>query len=187
MCDFPILDDKFLVQERNSKPKRSKQNRFMCTPITNTEIFPFTEPEYSFGQKVKTDDSYIGYIVGLDFYPETGTWSYGVYLLDRKQEVTEEIWYEAEQLQALDSKFNLLFAPLIYSQISSSKKLPFTEPEYTFGQQVKTEDSYIGYIVGIDFYPRTSTWSYGVYLSNPKQELNEEIWYETEQLTVRHG
>jgi hypothetical protein len=65
--------------------------------------------------------------------------------------------------------------------------LPFTEPEYTFGQQVKTEDSYIGYIVGIDFYPRTSTWSYGVYLSNPKQELNEEIWYETSQLTVRHG
>jgi hypothetical protein len=52
---------------------------------------------------------------------------------------------------------------------------------------VKTEDSYIGYIVGIDFYPRTSTWSYGVYLSNPKQELNEEIWYETGQLTVRHG
>ncbi len=187
MCDFPILDNKFPVQERNSKLKRSKQNSFMCTPITNTEKFPFTEPEYSFGQKVKTDDSYIGYIFGLDFYPETGTWSYGIYLSECKQDVTEEIWYEAEQLEALDSKFNLLFAPLIYTQISSSKKLPFTEPEYTFGQQVKTDDSYIGYIVGIDFYPRTSTWSYGVYLSNPKQDVTEEIWYETAQLTVRHG
>lgn len=69
----------------------------------NTQLLQFTQPEHSFGQKVKTEDGYIGYIVGLDFYPETSTWSYGVYLLNRKQEVIEEIWYEANELKVLTS------------------------------------------------------------------------------------
>lgn len=157
----------------------------MYNPITNSNLFQFTQPEHSFGQKVKTDDCYIGYIVGLDFYPETSTWGYGVYLLDRQQELTEEIWYEASQLKVLNSTSDTLPAQLSYSDITNIKLFQFTQPEYSFGQKVKTDDRYIGYVVGLDFYPKTSTWSYGVYLSNCKQELIEEIWYETTQLSER--
>ena len=70
----------------------------MHSHIINTELFQFTQPEYKFGQKVETEDSYIGYVVGLDFYPKTNTWSYGVYLFNRKQELIEEIWYDTEQI-----------------------------------------------------------------------------------------
>lgn len=76
----------------------------MHSNINNTELFQFTQPELSFGQKVKTDDLHIGYIVGLDFYPETNSWVHGVYLIDRKPEITDEIWYEAQQLKVIRSK-----------------------------------------------------------------------------------
>lgn len=156
----------------------------MCSNITKTELFQFTQPEHSFGQKVKTEDGYIGYIFGFDFYPETSTWSYGVYILDHKQELSEEIWYEASQLEVLDLPVDTLSTHLMCNKSTNIKLVPFTQPEHEFGQKVKTEDSYIGYIVGLDFYPKTSLWSYGVYVSNGKQELIEEIWYETDQLKI---
>ncbi len=158
-------------------------NRLMYRHFTNTELFTFTQPEHKLGQKVKTEDGYIGYIVGFDFYPEISTWVYGVYLLDRPQEMIEEIWYEASQLEVLNSKSDTLPTQLRYSDLTSIKLFQFPQPEYKLGQKVKTEDSYIGYIVGLDFYPKTKSWSYGVYLFNIEQELIEEIWYETDQLS----
>jgi hypothetical protein len=157
----------------------------MHSHIINTELFQFTQPEYRFGQKVKTEDGYIGYIVGLEFYPETSTWVYGVYLLNGKQAITEEIWYEGSQIKVLNLAFNPLPAQLMCNEINDIKLFQFTQPEYKFGQKVETEDSYIGYVVGLDFYPKTNTWSYGVYLFNRKQELIEEIWYDTEQISER--
>ncbi len=156
----------------------------MYSHIANTELFQFTQNEHSFGQKVKTEDSYIGYIVGLDFYPETSTWSYGVYLQDRKPKTSEEIWYEASQLKLLNSIGKTFSTRSMYSHIANTKLFQFTQPEYNFGQKVKTEDNYVGYIVGLDFYPKTNTWSYGVYIFNHQQELIEEIWYEASQLKV---
>jgi hypothetical protein len=155
----------------------------MYSPITSTDLFQFTQPEHRFGQKVKTEDGYIGYIVGLDFYPEISSWVDGVYLPDHNQELPEEIWYEASQLKVLNSAFDTLTTQLMWSDITNIKLFQFTQPEYRLGQKVKTEDSYIGYIVGLDFYPKTNTWSYGVYLFNRKQELIEEIWYETAELS----
>lgn len=148
--------------------------------ITDTELFKFTQPEYSLGQKVKTEDSYIGYIFGLDFYPETSTWSYGVYLQNRKPKTTEEIWYEASQFRVLNSIIDTDSTPLMCSHISKR----CNQPEYKLGQKVKTEDNHVGYIVGLDFYPKIKAWTYGVYLFNSKQELIEEVWYDPNQLKV---
>jgi hypothetical protein len=76
--------------------------------IKDTEIFQFTEPKFSLGQKVESEDGFTGYVVGLDFYPDTNTWSYGVYIVDGRNEQIEEIWYEAEQLDAIDLEFQSL-------------------------------------------------------------------------------
>lgn len=70
----------------------------MQIKLNNTKQFKFTRPQYSFGQKVRTEAGQVGYIVGLDFYPETSIWAYGVYLVDRQNDLVEELWYEAEQL-----------------------------------------------------------------------------------------
>ncbi|HEY9673559.1 MAG TPA: hypothetical protein V6D11_19100 [Waterburya sp.] len=148
--------------------------------ITDTELFQFTQPEHSLGQKVKTEDSYIGCIFGLDFYPETRTWSYGVYLQNRQPKTTEEIWYEASQFKVLNSIVDTHCTALICSHISQQ----FTQPEYKLGQKVKTEDNHVGYIVGLDFHPKINAWTYGVYLFNSKQELIEEVWYDPNQLQV---
>jgi hypothetical protein len=154
----------------------------MHSIINNTEIFEFTQPELSFGQKVKTDDQHLGYIVGLDFYPETNSWVHGVYLIDPKPEMTDEIWYEPQQLEAIRSKINVLPTKLMYSNIANTKLFKFTQPELSFGQKVSAESNYIGYIVGLDFSPETKSWSYGVYLVDPCYQLIEEIWYTAEEL-----
>jgi len=77
----------------------------MYTNIDNTKLFEFSQPELSFGQKVKTEDNFFGYIVGLDFSPESKSWSYGVYLVDQHYQLIEEIWYTAQELE-IDLRFN---------------------------------------------------------------------------------
>lgn len=74
----------------------------MQIKLNNTQQFKFTRPKYSFGQKVRTESGQVGYIVGLDFYPETSVWAYGVYLVDQQNQLVEELWYEAEQLLSLE-------------------------------------------------------------------------------------
>lgn len=76
--------------------------------ITDTKLFQFTQPEFDLGQKVESQDGLTGYVVGVDFYPETQTWSYGIYVLNRRNEAIEEIWYEAEQLTAAVWEFRVL-------------------------------------------------------------------------------
>lgn len=154
----------------------------MHSIINNTELFQFTQPELSFGQKVKTDDQYLGYVVGLDFYPETNSWVHGVYLIDRKPEMTDEIWYEPQQLEVIRSKIDVLPTKLMYSNIANTKSFEFTQPELSFGQKVKAESNYLGYIVGLDFFPETKTWSYGVYLVDHFYQLIEEVWYTAPEL-----
>jgi hypothetical protein len=78
----------------------------MQVRIIDTNLFRFTPPKFSFGQRVGTLDGLIGIVVGLDFYPETDTWSYGIYITDRNNELVEEIWYDTEQLTALDQNQN---------------------------------------------------------------------------------
>lgn len=180
---FPLVDEKFLVQEMKTTTTSSKLNRLMYRHFTNNDLFQFTQPDYKFGQKVQTEEDYTGYIVGLEFYPETRSWFYGVYLLDRTQELTEEIWYEASQLKFINSESDTFPNQFRQSKINAIELFQFSLPEYKFGQKVQTEDSYIGYIVGLDFYPKTLTWSYGVYLFNREKEFVEEIWYETTQLS----
>ena len=154
----------------------------MHSKITNTELFQFTQPKLSFGQKVKTEDDYLGYIVGLDFYPETRTWVHGVYLIDQEPEMTEEIWYEVQQLKIIQSKIDSLPTQLMYSNIANTKLFQFTQPELSFGEKVRTQHDYRGYIVGLDFYPETAEWSYGVYLVDQQYKLIEEVWYAAQEL-----
>jgi hypothetical protein len=78
-----------------------KGSMLMEVNITHNRLFHFTRPKFDLGQKVKTRDGLTGYIVGLDFYPETETWSYGVYLLNDRDELVEEIWYEADQIKIM--------------------------------------------------------------------------------------
>jgi hypothetical protein len=73
--------------------------------LANTDQFKFTRPKFSFGQKVMTEEGQIGYIVGLDFYPESSMWSYGVYIVNHHNELVEELWFEAQQLRSLE-EFN---------------------------------------------------------------------------------
>lgn len=159
----------------------------MHSNINNTELFQFTQPELSFGQKVKTDDQYIGYIVGLDFYPETSSWVHGVYLIDQKPEMTEEIWYESQQLKVIRSKIDILPTRLMYSNIANTKLFEFTQPQLSFGQKVKAEANYLGYVVGLDFFPESKDWSYGVYLVDQNYQLIEEIWYTAQELEIDLG
>lgn len=73
----------------------------MQVKMLHNDVCQFTQPEFNFGQKVKTLEGDIGIVVGLDFYPETATWSYGIYPINRYGSI-EELWYEADQLKALD-------------------------------------------------------------------------------------
>jgi hypothetical protein len=79
-----------------------KGSTVMEVSINNTGLFRFTRPRFALGQNVKTGDGLRGYVVGLDFYPETETWGYGVYILSDQNELVEEIWYEADQLKIID-------------------------------------------------------------------------------------
>jgi hypothetical protein len=152
----------------------------MYSDITDTTLFPFTQPQLNFGQRVQTDEGDFGYVVGLDFYPETCTWVYGIYPIDGKPEVTHECWYDASQLEAIGSIFDILPTRLV----ATSRLFQFTQPDYHFGDKVQTEDSGFGYIVGLDFSPDAIAWAYGVYLLDEKQELIEESWYSARHLTA---
>lgn len=79
----------------------------MQVKIVDTNLFQFTQPKFNLGQQVETWDGLTGYVVGLDFYPETLTWSYGIYVTGGNERLIEEIWYDAEQLSALDRSLNL--------------------------------------------------------------------------------
>ncbi len=140
----------------------------MHSNITNTALFQFNHPELSLGQVVKTEDGYFGVIVGLDFYPETKIWNYGVCPIQKKYELIEEMWYEAQQLKIINSTW--LFQ--------------FPHPQLNFGQKVKTKNGLLGYVVGLDFYPKLKSWTYGVYLVDRQDKLIEEIWYDAEEVEV---
>lgn len=153
----------------------------MYCDITDTTLFQFTRPELSFGQRVQTDEGDFGYIVGLDFYPETCTWVYGIYPIDGSPELTRESWYDASQLEAIGSIFDILPTRLT----ATTRLFQLTQPDHHFGDKVQTEDSGFGYIVGLDFSPDAIAWTYGVYLVDERQELIEESWYNPRQLTAQ--
>ncbi|MBD2057887.1 hypothetical protein H6F88_17990 [Oculatella sp. FACHB-28] len=70
--------------------------------IVDTELFKFSKPIFNIGQKVKTSKGSTGYVVGLDFYPESKTWAYGIYFADEKDCFAEEDWCSAEQIVAFN-------------------------------------------------------------------------------------
>lgn len=74
----------------------------MQVPIVATAPFQFTEPVFCLGQKVRTIRETVGYVVGLDYYPESETWAYGIYVVNDQEQFLDEDWYEAEELVALD-------------------------------------------------------------------------------------
>lgn len=75
--------------------------QYMEIPIQQTDLFEFTQPKFAIGQRVRTRDGWAGCIVGLDFYPEHQSWTYGVYLTNREGCFLEEIWYDADDLKTL--------------------------------------------------------------------------------------
>lgn len=147
--------------------------------ITNTELIHFIPPKFSFGQKVRTTDQAEGYLVGLDFYPENRLWSCGVHLVDKNNQLSQEVWYEAEEVEELNSVFSFSHRG---SNITNPKLFQLNQPRFSFGQRVRTKNNLNGYIVGLDFCLETKTWSYGVYLTNRNHKFIEEIWYEAEEL-----
>lgn len=70
--------------------------------VIDTELFQFSVPIFKIGQKVKTSKGSIGYVVGLDFYPEAKDWAYGIYFADGKTCLVEEDWFSAEQIVSFD-------------------------------------------------------------------------------------
>lgn len=66
--------------------------------IIQPENFRFTEPEFCLGQKVKTRSDLVGYIAGLIYYPDLGSWCYGLHLANQGDGGIHEIWYVAEEL-----------------------------------------------------------------------------------------
>ena len=66
--------------------------------IISPGAFQFTQPKLHLGQSVKTRNGRTGYIVGLIFYPDTETWSYGIYLPDREGGEFSEVWYERDEI-----------------------------------------------------------------------------------------
>lgn len=94
--------------------------------LANTDQFKFTRPKFSFGQKVMTDEGQVGYIVGLDFYPETSVWSYGVYIVNQHSELVEELWFEAEQLRSLEDLNPTLKQVSHQFNLISNHKFPAT-------------------------------------------------------------
>ena len=68
--------------------------------IINPSAFQFTQPTHHLGKRVETRNGRIGYVVGLVFYPDTATWSYGIYLADHQRGEVSEVWYDAEEITA---------------------------------------------------------------------------------------
>ncbi|MDJ0707762.1 MAG: response regulator [Leptolyngbyaceae cyanobacterium MO_188.B28] len=106
----------------HSMETRSEE-RWSLTALTQAHLgvnspnglqFPppqFPPPQFHFGQKVRTQGGFIGYISGMVFYPDTENWNYGVYLLsvgngkvcEDAYAGMEEVWYVSEELSlALD-------------------------------------------------------------------------------------
>ena len=75
----------------------------MKVHILNSDVFQFTQPKLHLGQRVKTQNGDTGYIAGLIFYPDTVTWSYGIYLPDHVGGKFFEVWYNAEDFIPIDN------------------------------------------------------------------------------------
>lgn len=75
----------------------------MCSNkiIMESDVFQFGEPKFHMGQKVKTQSDLVGYIMGMIFYPDVGSWCYGVHFPNEGNGGIHEIWYVAEELDAL--------------------------------------------------------------------------------------
>jgi hypothetical protein len=104
----------------------SHLRRTMQIRLANTDQFKFTRPKFSFGQKVMTEEGQVGYIVGLDFYPETSVWSYGVYIVSQHNDLVEELWFEAEQLRSLEEFSSTLKQTSPQFNLISNHKFPAT-------------------------------------------------------------
>lgn len=65
----------------------------------------FTEPSLYLGQKVRTKAGHVGYIVGVDFYPEDQTWVYGLHPGRRNDDepVERDFWLSADELEPFDT------------------------------------------------------------------------------------
>ena len=66
--------------------------------IVNPGTFQFTQPKFQLGQQVKIRNDLVGHVAGLIFYPDTVTWSYGIYLPDYEGGKIYEVWYGAEEI-----------------------------------------------------------------------------------------
>ena len=68
----------------------------------------------------------------------------------------------------------------------------FPPPQFRFGQRVRTQRGFTGFISGMVFYPDTESWNYGVYLVSSDNGNDcgdvyagmEEIWYVSDELTL---
>ena len=72
----------------------------MLIDVADLEFINFPRPQFYFGQLVKTEADGTGYIIGMHFYLEVGSWLYSLYIIERQ--ATEEFWYEAKELKLLE-------------------------------------------------------------------------------------
>ncbi len=77
------------------------QRKLIYVQATNSQAIEFTQPSLHLGQKVRTQTGYVGYIVGVDFYPEDQTWVYGLHpgRRDDDEPVERDFWLPAEELE----------------------------------------------------------------------------------------
>ncbi|MGB3614031.1 MAG: hypothetical protein WBA10_09575 [Elainellaceae cyanobacterium] len=80
---------------------RRIQKKLVYVRAVNSNGIEFTKPELSLGQKVRTRTGYVGYIVGIDFYPEDQTWVYGLHPGRRNDDepVERDFWLSADELE----------------------------------------------------------------------------------------
>ena len=77
----------------------------MQVSIINPPLFQFSKPAFHFGQRVKTAKGAVGYVTGLDFYPEIQSWAYGICVVKDKRLFPDDTWYRVEELEAVDYGF----------------------------------------------------------------------------------
>ena len=77
------------------------QGKLLQIKAVSSQNIAFTSPSLHLGQKVRTKAGYVGYIVGIDFYPEDQTWVYGLHPGRRNDDepVERDFWLPAEELE----------------------------------------------------------------------------------------
>lgn len=77
------------------------QKKLIYISAVNSQNVTFTRPSLHLGQKVRTQTGHVGYIVGVDFYPEDETWVYGLHPGRRADDepVERDFWLTAEELE----------------------------------------------------------------------------------------